>query len=353
MNPSKLAPRYRAFRIVYALLTLNFVVPAISYIAQPEALLGSMDLINRTLGGGPFSDPASLGVWHMLAVGNVMTLGFMCALLFHDLRRFYPALPALAFLKGFSSLYSLAIGLAHHVPVFLFVFVLDGVTTFAMIFFAVRAYPVAPMGGEARITDNLEKIAAAGIVPVVPNRFQLLCGVVRMWHRVIFRSSTIGTSRGSVRATRHARLLENRVVRFFPLVLEKAIAPLDFTGLKSSPERVMHHLVAAHHDGDQFVYDLELLACHPGRLTELRAMAAEIVAQDTPRTRWLRDLVVYDGYHENLLAAVDAALAGNLECARPDDPDISLRGYLAWCARQPASLSALLRQPTWKQATIR
>lgn len=343
MSSLALPSRYSAFRVVYAVLTLNFVIPAVSYVVEPAALLRSMDLINRMLGGGPFMDAAPpVGVWHMLAVGNVMTLGFMCALLFHDLRRFYPALPALAFLKGFSSLYSLAIGIEHRLPVFLFVFVLDGVTTFAMIFFAVRAHPVAPLGGAARMADNLEKIATAGIVPVVPNRFQLFSGVVRMWLRVIFRPGTIGTSRGPVRDTRRARLLKNRFFRFFPLVWEKAIAPLDFTGLKSSPERVMHHLLAAHHDGDQFVYDLELLSCHAGRLAELRAMVADVIANDTPRTRWLRDLVVYEGYHESLLAAVDAALAGDFRCASPEDPDISLRGYLSWCARRPASFSEML-----------
>ncbi len=142
---------YRAFQLVYAFLTLNFVLPAISYIARPEMLIASMDRINRALGGGAYTPIESGQVWHMLGVGNVMTLGWMCALMLIDLRRFYPILPALAFLKGFSSLYALAIGVRHALPVFLFVFVLDGVTTAAMIFFAVRAHRLGPPteGGRA------------------------------------------------------------------------------------------------------------------------------------------------------------------------------------------------------------
>jgi hypothetical protein len=130
----------RSFRIVYAFLTLNFVLPAISYIVAPGAALASMNRINAALGGAPDAFTDAGHVWHMLAVGNVMTLGFLCGLLWLDLRRFYPALPALAFLKGFSALYSLAIGAAHGLPAFYAVFVLDGTTTAAMIFFAVRAH---------------------------------------------------------------------------------------------------------------------------------------------------------------------------------------------------------------------
>ncbi len=127
------------FRLVYAALTLNFAIPAVSYMVAPELAVGTLDHVNRALGGGPYPFVESGRVWHMLAVGNVMTLAWMCALLFADLRRFYPVLPALAFLKGFSSLYSLAIGIREHAPAFLAIFALDGVTTIAMVFFATRA----------------------------------------------------------------------------------------------------------------------------------------------------------------------------------------------------------------------
>lgn len=132
------------FRVVYVLLALNFIIPAISYAVRPEITMHTLDGLNVALGGRASGVESLVGggarVWHMLAVGNVMTLGFMCALMAYDLRRFYPVLPALAFLKGFSALYSLYIGAAEHVPVFYGVFLLDGLTTAAMIFFARRAH---------------------------------------------------------------------------------------------------------------------------------------------------------------------------------------------------------------------
>lgn len=128
-----------AFRIGYTLLGLNFLIPAISYIALPSATYDTLDQVNRLLGGGAY--PAESGhLWHMLGTGNVMTLAFFCFFLLYDLRRFYPALPALLFLKGFSAAYALAIGIANGLPVFVAVFVLDGLTTLALWQLAARAH---------------------------------------------------------------------------------------------------------------------------------------------------------------------------------------------------------------------
>jgi hypothetical protein len=331
---------FRTFRIVYAIITLNFVLPAISYIARPEAAIATLDRINRALGGGayPFVEAGSL--WHMLGVGNVMTLGFMCALLFIDLRRFYPVLPALAF-----------IGLSNACPAFLAIGALDGTTTVAMVVFAVRARreldddgeappPRAPwyvhvlLPGYAHIEQSLGRVKAAGIVAETPTPSQIARGVLRMAHRVVFRSDTVGTcKRHPVRATWRARILRFRAARLPFLLAERAIAPFDLSGLASPPSRVIRHLLAAHHDGVQFAYDLELLALWPGRLHELRDAVREILAHDTPRARWLRDLVVFDGYHEALLAAVETSLRGEPLLSRDEasDPDLSLRAYLDWC----------------------
>lgn len=128
-----------AFRVVYAILVLNFLLPAISYITSPEVTYGTIDRVNRILGGGAYP-PETGHLWHMLAVGNVMTLAFLCAMLLFGLRRFYAALPALLFLKGFSSVYALFIGLSHDIPFFVGVFAFDGLTVLAMWYFATRAH---------------------------------------------------------------------------------------------------------------------------------------------------------------------------------------------------------------------
>jgi hypothetical protein len=192
----------------------------------------------------------------------------------------------------------------------------------------------------SRIERRLAEIEAAGLVPRAPNLWQLSLGVLRMQHRLIFRSETVGTCVDQpVRPTWRARLLHHRAVRVPFLLKERAIAPLDMSGLLSSEARVRAHLLGAHHDGAQFVYDLQMLAAWPGALARVREAAREVAWGDSARARWLRDLCVFDGYHESLLAAVDRALAGDLAApgSQEDDPDISFFGYLRWCARQPAT----------------
>jgi hypothetical protein len=198
----------------------------------------------------------------------------------------------------------------------------------------------------SRIQANLERVRRAGLVERTPNLWQLGLGVLRMWHRLVFRSETIGTCAAHpVRPTLRARLLQYRPLRFPFLVAERAIAPLDLTGLASSPERLVRHLLGAHHDGEQFVFDLEILSCYPGKLEELAAEVRALIARDSARSRWLRDLTVYERYHENLAAAVERALTGDLSLPpeQADDPDISFAAYLRWCAAQPETPAA-----TWQ-----
>lgn len=189
-----------------------------------------------------------------------------------------------------------------------------------------------------RVAEGLARVERAGLAPRVPNVWQITLGVLRMMHRVLFRSDTIGTCKTHpVRRTWRARLLALRALRFPFLLWERAVAPLDFSGLVSSRERILRHLLGAHHDGLQFLYDLELLRLFPGALEECRDRARAVVEGTDPRAAWLRDLVVFEGYHEALLRATERAIAGALEIdeAAARDPDITFTAYLAWCAAQP------------------
>jgi len=193
----------------------------------------------------------------------------------------------------------------------------------------------------ARVEARLDELRPAGAHHAVPNAWQVALGVARMWHRVIFRSGTIGTSaRHPVRRTWRARLLVFRPLRFPFLLAERAIAPLDFSGLLSRRERIVRHLLGAHHDARQFAYDLELLATldRPA-LEEVLAVVRALLAEESSRARWLRDLVVFERYHEELEAAVLRALEGDYGLTEEErvDPDIAFGAYLAWCARQPAT----------------
>jgi hypothetical protein len=75
----------------------------------------------------------------------------------------------------------------------------------------------------------------------------------------------------------------------------------------------------------------------PGALEQLREAVARVVEVDDRRSRWLRDLCVFEGYHADLLVAIDAIRAGSQELQPEDahDPDISFWSLMRWCARQP------------------
>lgn len=198
---------------------------------------------------------------------------------------------------------------------------------------------------DARAVElRLGEIARSGLVARTPNAWQVTLGILRMWHRLIFRSEEIGTSSNPVRASFRARLLAWRPLRFPFLLAEKAVAPLDFSGLRSSRERVLCHLLGAHHEGSQFVYDLEMLSTDPGAFEELVRRAREVVENDTPRSRWLRDLVAFEGYHEALLRAAEQAVRGvfDFDPEEAHSPDIRFVAYLDWCARQPATYEETL-----------
>jgi hypothetical protein len=180
-----------------------------------------------------------------------------------------------------------------------------------------------------------------------PNAWQLSLGVLRMWHRVLFRSDSVGLSAAPVRKTWRARLLRNRVLRLPFLLGEDAVRPLDHTGLRGTPAQIIGHLMGAHHDENQFVYDLEILAaCHPGALEACLATVDALLAlPDSPRNAWLRDLTIWEGYHESLRDAVQHAIAHGprMTDAEANDPDLSFRAYLRWCAAQPPTPAATVR----------
>lgn len=197
-----------------------------------------------------------------------------------------------------------------------------------------------------RVEAGLERVRRAGLVAATPNLWQLSLGVLRMWHRLVFRTDTVGTStQHGVRPSWRARLLENRAVRLPFLLAEGAVAPLDLTGLASDAERLMRHLMGAHHDGDQFVFDLEILSATPGALEELHDRVRRLLSSSDRRARWLRDLTVYERYHENLERAVARAVERGVEvpAGGADDPDLSFAAYLRWCAQQPATPAATAR----------
>jgi hypothetical protein len=196
-----------------------------------------------------------------------------------------------------------------------------------------------------QVQEQLQAVQAAGVVEQTPNLWQIELGVVRMWHRTLFRSETIGTCANPVRNTWRARVLRRRALRFPFLLRAKAIAPWDMSGLAQPSDRLIAHLLGAHHDATQFVYDLQILRAYPGALEKLRARLDRVLDGSDPQAEWLKDLCVFEGYHSALSEGLDRILAGVDELAPADasDPDVSFFAYLRWCAEQPSTPAATLQ----------
>ena len=334
----------RAFHLVYTVLALNFILPTMVYIFDPTTAVGQFAGLSEMFGVQYVHSEDSM-FWRVLAIANVATLGFCCVLLQVDLKKWFPVLTPLVFLKSMASAGFGIAFLFEPMPTYLAAFLFDGVTVLAMLFFAIAAKRELD-GGEPglhnvvlrhpeRVKDKLERLTKSG-VERVPTLWQVALGALYMRHRVIFRSATIGTGETPIRATLRARLLSYRVLRFPFLVWEQVISPFELTGLASSPEFLERHLLGAFHPLDHGMYDLHILSLYPGRLEGLRERASGVASGQTLRGLWLQDLCVHEGYHSTLVRLIDRAMAGDF---RPEDlevpADTCLEGYLAWCVAQP------------------
>lgn len=130
------------FRLAYGYLTLGFLFPSLAYLCAPGTALAQFDALGVLLGGGHYAFWAGEQgyVWRVLAAANVMTLALMCGLILFDIRRFYPVLYPLVFMKSTTALAYLWVFLfAYRYPAFLAVALYDGFCLFLMIYFAGRA----------------------------------------------------------------------------------------------------------------------------------------------------------------------------------------------------------------------
>ncbi|MCB9673739.1 MAG: hypothetical protein H6737_01405 [Alphaproteobacteria bacterium] len=192
-----------------------------------------------------------------------------------------------------------------------------------------------------RIEARVHELHAKGVIDVEPNLWQLWLGVLYMWHRAMFRPETIGLSERPVRDTWRARAFRFRPARSPFLFGGRRVNPLDHTGLGSTTEHTIRHLLGAHHEADDFHFDIQLVAHEPGVLDALRERLVAIVDETAPDARFLKDLCVYEGYHEDLLEGVEKWLRGEVELDH-EDSDATLTGLMRWCAQQPASLRETL-----------
>lgn len=195
------------------------------------------------------------------------------------------------------------------------------------------------------IAKTLDEGVRRGLFASAPTTWQLAQGVARMIHRMMTRPESVGLSLDAPpRRGFAARLMQFRPVRGPALLALGAVRPWDLTGLLSARDGLIRHLVGTHHDRRQFGYDLEILRLYPGGLEALFEEARSIVDGTHDKAALFRATCVYEGYHERLLAAVEAALRGEttLEPDERTDPDLSFDAFLAWCAARPNTLREAL-----------
>jgi hypothetical protein len=189
-----------------------------------------------------------------------------------------------------------------------------------------------------QLPDDVAALLPPGALPpVFPTRAQLSRAVARMWRRLVQEPGAFGLSPSPPRRTWRARLLRGRALRLPFLLREGSVVPGDLSGLRSGRDVIIRHLVGTHHDVHrglaQARYDLEILALHQDGLQTLRRTCQAIVSGTHPRADLYRDLCVYEGYHEGLLALVDEVCAHGFTAT--DDPDLSFFAMLRACAALP------------------
>jgi hypothetical protein len=132
---------YRNMQIVFSLLSLHFLIPAISYFFTPDLALNQFQQIGQLLGGGHYPVSEDSIIWRVLASGNVFTLGWMCLLLQLNIKRFHNIVPVFAVLKGWSSLGYLYVYLFQlRYPAFLAVTIWDAINVFLVIHYGRKVY---------------------------------------------------------------------------------------------------------------------------------------------------------------------------------------------------------------------
>ncbi|MBM3266743.1 MAG: hypothetical protein FJZ01_03755 [Candidatus Sericytochromatia bacterium] len=128
-----------AFHVVYTVLALQFLVPALIYAFAPGVAVAEYARLGPMLGGGAYPHTEDSTLWRVLAVANVLTLAFCCALIQVDLRKWFPVLTPLVFLKGTAAVGLLLAWFAEPFPGHLAGCVLDTVTVALLLYFGINA----------------------------------------------------------------------------------------------------------------------------------------------------------------------------------------------------------------------
>lgn len=129
------------FQLVFTYLSAQFVVGGLTYLIAPDVARGGLEDLARRLGAP--DEAGAIGgeslVWRTLAGTNVLTLGVMCLLLQLDVKRFFPVLYPLVFMKAATAVAFLVTGVRLDLRVLVAVGLYDAFNVLLMLIFAPAA----------------------------------------------------------------------------------------------------------------------------------------------------------------------------------------------------------------------
>ena len=185
------------------------------------------------------------------------------------------------------------------------------------------------MASEQDIQDRIGFFVKHGYTDRLPSPWQIKVGCLAMLPVTLSESER---ERERSRST----LMGQVPIRVPLQILYNPRQILPDTGLTHRPEQLVRHVLSVYHEDAFLGYDLQLLQSHPRGLALLREEAAKVVEGKTLWAPYLRQLVGWPGYHEELIRLADAA--ERFEYPDPLDVDprfASLVGFSEFCCSMP------------------
>ena len=194
---------------------------------------------------------------------------------------------------------------------------------------------------------RVDRLTAAGLIAVRPNRWQLFFGGLDMLRFVIEPAAR------EYYASKGIRFGFHQLLR----ILDDPVSMVDPTGFYSDRDTIIGHVMQVVHLNP--VYDLQILQMFDDGLDELEAQVAAMVAGTHPRQATIGAIVEDPGYHARLLEFVRAYRAGTgapppvrEQGALRNDPAFAaaertfatLPGFITYAAALPADVASLARR---------
>lgn len=147
---------YRDFQLVYGLLGAHFFVAGLWYLLFPDSAVEGFVRLGTIVGSEIYPLYERSYMWRILAATNVLTLGFLCAFIQADVRRHWPAVYPLLFMKGATAVSYLCVYVfILHYPAFLMVASWDTLNCAAFLYYGQKGRKASMAGDDGLVPRPL------------------------------------------------------------------------------------------------------------------------------------------------------------------------------------------------------